>query len=68
MTKQEILQELEENVGKIEALISKQIFKVEDAERLLTRYFNIYRSMEDLIKSRDSWKKKYIELKQKQGI
>jgi len=59
----EIMQELLENVRKIEGLISNQKFKVEDAQKVLNRFSNIYRSMEDLEKSRDNWKAKYFKLK-----
>jgi len=59
----EIIKEMEENIKKIESLISKQMFSVKDAQHLLTRYFNIYRKMEQLEKSRDNWKSKYLELK-----
>ena len=63
MTKSEILQELEDNVGKMEVLISKQKFTVSDAQKFLYRYFNIYRKMEQLTKSRDNWKAKYLKIK-----
>ncbi len=63
MTKSEILQELEDNVGKMEVLISKQKFTVSEAQKFLCRYFNIYRKMEQLVKSRDNWKSKYLKLK-----
>jgi len=59
----DILIELEENVGKMEDLIRKQKFNVIDAQKFLMRYLNIYRKMEQLIISRDLWKKKYQELK-----
>ena len=63
MTKSEILQELEDNIGKMEVLISKQKFTVGDAQKFLHRYFNIYRKMEQLTKSRDNWKAKYLKIK-----
>ena len=60
----EILQELEKNVEQMELLISNQKFNVGDAQKFLQRYFNIVRKMEDLEKSRDNWKSKYLKLKE----
>ena len=59
----EILQELEKNIKKMELLISNQKFSVGDAQKFLSRYFNICRKMEDLEKSRDNWRFKYFQLK-----
>lgn len=64
-TKSEILIELEENINQMGILISEQKFKVADAQHFLKRYFNIYRKMEQLIISRDNWKKKYQDFKKK---
>ncbi len=61
----EIIQELQENIRQMEMLISKQIFKVQDAEAFLKRYFNILRKMEQLEESRDNWRFKYKELNNK---
>ena len=63
MMKSEILIEMEENVKEMEELISMQSFKVQDAQRFLDRYDNIANRMNELIISRDNWKKKYQELK-----
>ena len=60
----EILLELEDNVGEIRELIAGTKFTVEDAERYLSRYLNIYRKMEQLVISRDNWKAKYQKLKE----
>lgn len=60
----EILEELKENLFEMEKLMDKQLFTIKDAKKYLERYFNIYRKMEDLIASRNNWKKKYMELKQ----
>lgn len=54
----EILKELKNNCKKISQLIAEQKFTVGDAQKFLERWQNIYRSMEDLEKSRDSWKRK----------
>lgn len=59
----EIMQELEENIKKLEELIENQRFRIGDAHNFLKRIINIYRSMENMEKSRDTWKKKYYELK-----
>ena len=59
----EILDELKENIKKQQALIDKQIFSVGDARAFLNRTTNYFLSMEDLIKSRDNWKRKFIEMK-----
>jgi len=61
--KSEILIEVENNLKKMERLIEKQLFTIEDAKKFLTRYFNVYRKIEDLIISRDNWKNKYMVLK-----
>lgn len=58
--KSEILIELEENIKKMEKLISNQKFSVKDAQGFLKRYFNIYRKMEDLSISRDKWRLKAL--------
>ena len=63
--KSEILKELEDNVIVMTQLINKQIFSVGDANKFLNRYSNIVRKLEDLEKSRDNWKRKYDELKEK---
>ena len=60
----EILQELENNIEKMELLMSNQKFGVGDAQKFLQRYINIFRKMEDLEKSRDNWKQKYLKLKE----
>jgi len=60
-----IIEELIENAKIMRELIEKQIFNVEDAEQFMKRYINIERSMEDLERSRDSWKKKFIEMKRR---
>ena len=60
----EIIQELEENVGKMADLVSKQKFCVADAQKFLARYFNILRKMEQLSESRDKWKAKALKLKE----
>ena len=61
--KSEILKELEENIKKMELLISNQKFTIGDAQKFLKRYYNIARKMEDLENSRDKWKDKYWKLK-----
>jgi len=65
MVKSEILIELEENVKEMNNLISKQIFSVGDALKFLSRYLNVERKMEQLVISRDLWRKKYEDLKLK---
>lgn len=62
--KNSILDELDFNLKEMEDLIRSQKFNVVDAHKYLSRYYNVYRSLEDLIKSRDNWKKKYMELKE----
>ena len=62
-----ILPELKENYKEMKNLIENQNFKVKDAEYYMERYYNIIRSMEDLIKSRDNWEMKYKKLKEKQS-
>jgi hypothetical protein len=59
----EISDELIENLKKMERLIEQQKFTIKDANKFLKRYFNVYRKMEDLEKSRDNWRKKYEKLK-----
>lgn len=61
----EIMQELKENMGEMTALIENQLFNVKDAHKFKERYFNIFRSMEDLEASRDNWKSKYKKLQEK---
>ncbi len=63
MTKSEIMQELENNIKKIQELIENQDFKVSDANKFLERYTNIYNRMNELSESRDMWKNKYMDLK-----
>lgn len=63
MVRSEILIELEENCVEMEKLIRQQKFNIVDAQKFLMRYHNIYRKMEQLIESRDLWKKKYEDLK-----
>ena len=58
----EIQKELENNVKEMDKLISKQKFKVGDAQKFLERYFNIVRKMEDLESSRDNWRNKCKKL------
>ena len=64
----EILLELQDNIVEMEKLISKQKFTVEDANKFLAKYFNIYRKMEQLVESRDKWKEKCRKLKEEKGI
>jgi glutamyl-tRNA reductase len=67
----EILQELDEKIIKMEGLIDKQIFTVGDAKKFLERYHNIRRKMEDLEISRDLWRGKCKEFKaqaKRQGL
>ena len=59
----EILEELQENLKQMGDLIAKQKFTVGDGIAFNKRYFNYFRKMEDLEKSRDNWKKKYNQLK-----
>ncbi len=61
-----ILEEVKENYDEMMKIVNAQTFRVKDAHRFLKRYENIWRSMEDLIKSRDNWKEKYNKLKQKE--
>ncbi len=61
----EIIQELKENIEEMNALIENQLFNVKDAQKYSKRYYNIWRSMEDLEASRDNWKSKYNKLKSK---
>lgn len=61
----EILSEMNDNLREMEKLINSQNFRIEDAHKFLLRYYNIYRKMEELEKSRDKWKLRYIELKNK---
>ena len=55
----DILDELRENFRAMENLISEQNFKIGDAQKFLERYHNVAIKMEQLIISRDNWKKKY---------
>ena len=59
---EKFLIELEENVAEMKDLVFKQRFSVGDAEQFLSRYFNIYRKMEDLIESRDVLKVRLKEI------
>lgn len=68
MNKTEILKEVESNIKEMEILINSQIFTIADAKKYKERWFNIYRSMEQLAISRDKWKKKYMELNGKINI
>ncbi len=62
--KSEILLFIENNFYEMQELINKQKFTVGDAERIIQqKYLNIIRKFEQLVISRDSWKKKYEELK-----
>ena len=63
MPKSEILIELEENHQAMTRLIDEQVFNVGTSKLFLSRYANVYLKMEDLIKSRDNWRKKYEDLK-----
>lgn len=63
--KSEILIEIEKNYKEMQDIIAMQKFSAGDAQRFLDRYFNYVRKMEQLIISRDIWKKKYEELKKK---
>lgn len=63
--KSEILRELEDNYMKLSSLIGKQLFTVKDAENFLQRYYNVLRKVEQLTDSRDNWRKKYIDMKDK---
>ncbi len=58
----EILEEVKENMYKIEKLIARQKFSVGDAHTFLARYYNFYRKIEQLEISRDKWKAKYLAL------
>jgi len=68
MAKTEILKELENNLREMERLIKTQKFNVIDAQKYMMRWFNVYRSMEQVTLSRDKWKKKYMELKNEQRV
>jgi hypothetical protein len=48
---------------KMDELIKKQQFKVEDAIKFQAYHFNVIRKLEDLEASRDNWKRKFIQLK-----
>jgi len=63
----EILKEIETNIKEMENLIGNQTFFIQDAQRFMARWFNFYRSMQQLEKSRDNWKSKYMELAKKQN-
>ena len=54
--KSEILQELENNLKTMELLVSGQKFTIGDANKFLERYYNVFRSMEQLTISRAKWK------------
>lgn len=63
MDKSQTLLEIEGNLKEMEELIGRQKFNVVDAQRYMMRWYNFYRSLEDVTKSRDKWKAKYTELK-----
>lgn len=69
----EIINELKSNLEIMEGLIREQKFTIGDAHDFLTRYYNFYRKMEDLITSRDKWREKaeywrnkYLDLQTKE--
>lgn len=64
MTSQ-IQQTLMNNYKEMEMLIDKQIFNIEDAKLFLKEYHKVIMKVEDLEKSRDLWKNKFDELKEK---
>jgi len=66
--KTEIQIEMKENIKEMEKLITSQKFRVADAQKYTERYFNIYRALEQTIKSRDNWKDKYLKLKDTRSV
>ena len=64
----EIQTELEENIRQMNGLIKNQLFSVGDAEKFLSRYYNIVRKMEDLESSRDTIKIRLTEIDDKWKI
>jgi len=63
--KSEILTELQDNMKEIEKIIDKQKFTIGDAKRFLKRYNSFAGRMEELEKSRNNWKGKYLKLNAK---
>lgn len=59
----EIKEEMKKNLEEMEKLIRSNEFNVGKAYDYLQRYYNIYRKMEDLEKSRDLWRNKFEEAK-----
>ena len=60
----EILEELKKNHEEMLKIVNTQTFRVKDSHRFLKRYENIWRKMEQLMKSRDNWRDKYNKLKE----
>ena len=58
-----IQEELKSNMENIQKLIGMQMFNVGDANNFLKLYGNFLIKIDELEKSRDSWKAKYWELK-----
>lgn len=59
----EIQKEIHHEISNMDRIILNQDFKVKDAKKFLDRATNILRSLEDMEKSRDRWKRMYLELK-----
>ena len=63
--KSDVMQSMTESHELMQQLISKQKFTVGDAQKFMDYYYNIIRKMEDLEQSRNDWRKKYLELKER---
>ena len=63
-----ILQEMKDNFDSMWNIIDEQVFTIKDAKRLLERYGNVIRKMEQLTESRDMWKAKHDKLKEASSL
>lgn len=66
-----MMSEIEKNLiidyKNMQKLIENQQFKVKDANDFLMKFYNIIRKIQDLETSRNLWKEKYNNLKNKKG-
>lgn len=63
MEKNNTLVRIEENIIEVSKLLSIQKMNVNDGYKLLQTLNNVHIRFEELLKSRDKWKNKYMELK-----
>lgn len=61
----EVMDRFKEDMIVIGDLIEKQVFSVKDANAFIDRNMSIFNRVEELTKSRDNWRLKYNEEKER---